>query len=194
VEELRPMVDAVHGRGKKVAAHSSGGGARNAALAGCDTIEHGWRVDRAAAEAMLPGTALVTTLSVLASFRTFAATVGLNWSAITWDLQLESASAAVRAAREAGVRIAAGSDFGGGSVRAGHLAWEVELLVLAGLTPLEALAAATWVGGQVLGVPNAGTLNVGGAADLFLVHGDPLSEPGALWRVWMVFREGERVA
>jgi len=85
-----------------------------------------------------------------------------------------------------GVRIAAGTDFGGGSLRANQLAWEVESLVAAGLEPWEALAAATWRGGELLGEPDAGDLRDGGPADFVLVHGDPLSDPTALWRVWRV--------
>nr|MBA3795946.1 amidohydrolase [Chloroflexota bacterium] len=64
--------------------------------------------------------------------------------------------------------------------------WEVESLVAAGLEPWEGLAAATWRGGQLLGEPDAGTIRDGGPADFFLVHGDPLSDPTALWRVWKV--------
>jgi imidazolonepropionase-like amidohydrolase len=89
-----------------------------------------------------------------------------------------------RVARRAGVAIAAGTDFGGGSPRANHLAWEVESLVRAGLEPSDALAAATWRGGELLGEPDAGALREGGRASFFLVHGDPLSDPRALWRVW----------
>ena len=81
-------------------------------------------------------------------------------------------------------RGAGGSDFGGGSVRAGHLAWEVEALVDCGLAPWEALAAVTWRGGDLLREAGAGRVTVGGPADFFLVHGDPLRDPGALWRVW----------
>jgi len=94
----------------------------------------------------------------------------------------------------AGVRIATGSDFGGGSVRPGHLAWEVEMLVRAGLEAHEALASATWIGGELLGLPDAGMIETGGPADVVLVHGDPLSDPAALWRVWRVYHRGERVS
>ena len=87
-------------------------------------------------------------------------------------------------ARAAGVAICAGTDFGGGSARANQLAWEVESLVAAGLEPWEALGAATWRGGELLGEQDAGTLREGGPARFFLVHGDPLSDPQALWRVW----------
>jgi imidazolonepropionase-like amidohydrolase len=92
----------------------------------------------------------------------------------------------VRLARHAGVAIAAGTDFGGGSLRANQLAWEVESLVAAGLEPWEALGAATWRGGELLDEASAGVIAEGGPADFFLVHGDPLSEPAALWRVWRV--------
>lgn len=88
--------------------------------------------------------------------------------------------------RDAALRSAGGTDFGGGSLRANQLAWEVEALVGAGLEPWEALAAATWRGGELLGESGAGSIVEGGAADFFLVHGDPLSDPAALWRVWRV--------
>jgi imidazolonepropionase-like amidohydrolase len=82
--------------------------------------------------------------------------------------------------------MAAGTDFGGGSLRANQLAWEVECLVEAGLEPWQALAAATRVGGELLGEPNAGRITVGGPSDFFLVHGNPLEDPSALWRVWQI--------
>jgi len=195
VDELRPMVEAVHARGAKVAAHSQFAGAENAARAGIDSLEHGFGVDEAAARLMAKGTALVTTLSVPASTQTFATTVGGRWAEQKPERREMQARAfaAVRAAKGACVRIVTGSDFGGGSVRPGHLAWEVELLVAAGLEPFEALAAATWRGGELLG-NDAGTISSGGAADLVLVHGDPLADPAALWRVWRVYRRGVRVA
>jgi imidazolonepropionase-like amidohydrolase len=83
------------------------------------------------------------------------------------------------------VAIAAGSDFGGGSLRANQLAWEVQALVLAGVEPAVALAAATWQGGRLVRDEFAGRLVVGGPAHFSLVHGDPLVDPAALWRVWL---------
>ncbi len=69
----------------------------------------------------------------------------------------------------------------------------VEMLVRAGLEPHEALASATWIGGELLGLRDAGNLAVGGPADVVLVHGDPLADPAALWRVWRVYHRGARV-
>jgi imidazolonepropionase-like amidohydrolase len=54
-------------------------------------------------------------------------------------------------------------------------------------------ASATWIGGELLGVENAGTIREGGPAEIVLVHGDPLSDPPVLWRVWRVYHRGERV-
>jgi imidazolonepropionase-like amidohydrolase len=76
------------------------------------------------------------------------------------------------------VLICAGTDFGGGSLRANQLAWEVQTLVAAGLEPYDALAAATVNGGRLLGEPGAGVLTQGGPADFLLIHGDPLTDPG----------------
>ena len=80
--------------------------------------------------------------------------------------------------------LGAGTDFGGGWLRANQLPWEGETLVAAGLEPYDALAAATVNGGRLLGEPGAGVLEAGSPADFALVHGDPLSEPGSLWRGW----------
>src|SRR5207247_345621 len=125
-------------------------GARVGAEAGVDSIEHGMELDETVAATMHRNSvALVSTLSVLASWATFERTTRIErFTSVEGKGKLaarrEGAFAAIKAARRAGVRIAAGSDFGGGSVRAGHLAWEVELLVEAGLEPREALAAVSW--------------------------------------------------
>ena len=50
-------------------------------------------------------------------------------------------------------------------------------MVAAGIEPHLALAAATWRGGELIGIPGAGRLEVGGPAHFSLVHGDPLSDP-----------------
>jgi imidazolonepropionase-like amidohydrolase len=192
-DEVRAVVSAVHQRGGRVAAHASRlGPARVGAEAAVDSIEHGFVLDRDAAQLMAAnGVTLVSTLAVLHSQVTFlrTSTVERFRSPETPGLiasRLEGAEESVRLARAANVTIATGSDFGGGSLRANQLAWEVEALVRAGLDPWEALAAATWRGGDLLGEPNAGRLTVGAPAHFALVHGDPLSDPAALWRVWQV--------
>jgi imidazolonepropionase-like amidohydrolase len=191
--ELARVVTAVHDRGVKATAHATSlAGARVCAAAGVDSIEHGFELDGGVvADMAARGIFLVSTLAVTSSWQSFAATTDIarfteleKREAI--ETRRESGMASVRLARDAGVPIAAGTDFGGGSLRANQLPWEVECLVEAGLEPWEALAAATWRGGELLGEPLAGSIRVGGPADFFLVHGDPLSDPSALWRVWKV--------
>ena len=174
-------------------AHSSRlAGARVGAEAGVDSLEHGFELDAGVAATMASyGGAVVSTLAVMASWPTFGRTTTLPRFAseegkVRVLERLARAKESVRIAHKAGVRICAGTDFGGGSTRANQLAWEVEWLVTAGLQPWEALGAATWRGGELLGEPEAGVIREGGPADFFLVHGDPLSEPAALWRVWKV--------
>ena len=133
------------------------------------------------------GVRLVSTLCVLVSWQTFGRTTTLPRFAsdegrAKVEARRERAIDSVRIAHAAGVAISTGTDFGGGSTRANQLAWEVEQLVEAGLEPWEALASATWRGGELLGEPDAGVIREGGPGDLVLVHGDPLSDPTALWR------------
>ncbi|HEY2669491.1 MAG TPA: amidohydrolase family protein [Rugosimonospora sp.] len=193
VGEVRAVVDAAHQRGARVTAHSGLlPGARIGARAGVDSLEHGFQLDADVVDAMAAnGVAMVSTLAVLESWRSFGSTTALpRFAEPAGRAQIaarrEWAHESVRLAARAGVLIAAGTDFGGGSLRANQLAWEIECLVVAGLEPWQALAAATRNGGTLLGEPEAGVIREGGPADFVLVHGDPLSDPAAMWRVWLV--------
>ena len=195
--EVARVVELAHRRGARVTAHSGDlPGAREAVRGGVDAVEHGDELDaELAGEMAARGTFLVSTLAVFHSWTSFARTTTIPRFAgdegrARIAARLERAEESTRLAHRAGVRIATGTDFGGGSLRANQLAWEVEALVRAGLEPWEALAAATWRGGELLGEPAAGAIAEGGPADFFLVHGDPLSDPSALWRVWRVAWEG----
>ena len=193
VAEIERVVAAVHARGARVTAHSGRiDGARKGVAGGVDALEHGFELDDDVAREMArQGTFLVSTLAVFRSWETFGTTTTIDRftgpeGRARIAARRERAEDSARIAHRAGVRIATGTDFGGGSTRANQLAWEVESLVAAGLQPWEALAAATWRGGELLGEPDAGVLRDGGPADFFLVHGDPLSDPASLWRVWRV--------
>ena len=191
--EVARVVAAAHERGAKVTAHAGRlSGTRVCAEAGVDCIEHGFEIDGDCARLIAEkGIAVVSTLTVIKSWQTFARTTTIDRFtgpeakrrvAERWD----AARASIKLAHDAGVLLGAGTDFGGGSARANQLAWEVEALVESGLEPWQALAAVTWKAGEILGEPEAGQIREGGHADFFLVHGDPLSDPSALWRVWRV--------
>ena len=146
---------------RKVTAHSGRlSGARAGVAGGVDAIEHGFELDAdVAADMAGRGTVLVSTLAVMRSWLTFGRTTTLPRFATAdgrraIEARLERAVESVQLARRAGVAIAAGTDFGGGSLRANQLAWEVESLVAAGMEPWEALGAATWRGGELLGEPD----------------------------------------
>ena len=191
-DEVQTVTTMAHARGAKVTAHASRlSGAAAGVLGGVDSIEHGEELDAdVCAEMVRRGTFLVSTLSVYASWAAFASTTAVPryttepFAERVGERQ-ERARASVSLAHRVGVKIVAGTDFGGGSMRAGHLAGEVELLVQAGLEPWEALAAATWRGGELMG-NDAGVLREGGPADFLIVHGNPLESASALWRLWWV--------
>ena len=191
--EVGRVVGAVRARGARVTAHATSlPGARACAEAGVDSIEHGFELDADVTRLMADrGVALVTTMTVLKSWLTFSTTTAIPRFAGPGSRtgildRLEQARHSVRLAHAAGVAIVGGTDFGGGSARANQLPWEVECLVEAGLEPWQALAAVTWRGGDLLGEPEAGVIREGGPADFSLVHGDPLTDPTALWRIWRV--------
>jgi imidazolonepropionase-like amidohydrolase len=191
--EVARVVETAHARGTRVTAHASDlAGATAAVNGGVDSVEHGDELDAdLCTEMARRGTFLVSTLGVFHSWLTFGKTTTIERFASDEgrrkiEARLERAEESTRLARAAGVAIACGTDFGGGSLRANQLAWEVEALVGSGLEPWEALAAATWRGGDLLGEAGAGVIRQGGPADFFLAHGDPLSDPAALWRVWQV--------
>ncbi len=105
---------------------------------------------------------------------------------------LAEGAASMRAAQRAGVKIALGSDM---SLATGL---EIERMVEHGLTPAQALAAATGTAAAALGLGDRlGTVTEGKLADLIVVDGDPLASPALLsgpGRIWLVLQQGVPVA
>ena len=97
--------------------------------------------------------------------------------------------------RGAKITILAGTDAGNPGIAHGaSLHRELELLVLAGLSTQEALAAATSVPAMVFGLSDRGRIRVGARADLLLVKGDPTQDIRATRAITAVWREGRRIA
>lgn len=197
--ELRTLVEEAARAERIVAAHCHGKAGIMAALrAGVHTIEHGTYLDAEAAAAIKDaGAILVTTRSVKVRMMAYAQRVGLPdyaWQKLqaTADIHRQ----AIELAIQMDVPIAAGTD----SLTSGPdsaLAWgqhglEPVLLVEAGMTPLQAIAACTADAPRTLGpqAPKAGRIEVGFDADLCGLDADPvadikvLNQPEHITHVW----------
>jgi imidazolonepropionase-like amidohydrolase len=201
--EVATAVDEAHRLGVRVAAHAEGlAGTEIAVAAGIDTIEHGMYLNQRPdllARMAEQGQVLVPTLSC------FYGVAGLDesdghapptWSPLLVELarhHLEQAGLTLTAAHQAGVKIALGHDWNPffDSAR------ELVRMVDRGLPGMDALVAATATGAAALGLDELGTVQPGKLADLVVVDGDPLADPGVLRRrerIWLVIQLGEPVA
>jgi imidazolonepropionase-like amidohydrolase len=205
-EELTAVIDEAHRMGLRVCAHAEGlDGCAAAIQYGVDTIEHGMYLNRRPdlLEAMASaGQFLVPTLSgyyemaglgdVIDPSQAQAASQMPPMLAELAHHNLVGGAATMLAARQAGVKIALGSDVSLGAGR------EILRMVHHGLTPVEAMTAATKTAAEALGLAeHIGTVAEGKLADLVIVDGDPLAEPGLLadlGRIWLVLQLGVPVA
>jgi imidazolonepropionase-like amidohydrolase len=195
-EELAAVVDEAHRLGFAVASHAEGlDGIRLSVEVGVDTLEHGEMAfrDPSLLDTMAEhGTTLVPTLCV---FDAVADPDGPfpDWMRERARFLGESARKTVAAARRAGVTLAMGADAG----PHGANAREIVLLVEAGLSPLDAIVAATSAAARTCGTADVvGTVEQGKAADLLVVDGNPLVEPRLFLdpeRFWLVLKDGEPV-
>jgi imidazolonepropionase-like amidohydrolase len=108
--------------------------------------------------------------------------------------RLERALASVRALHEGGVEILAGSDAPNpGTAHGASLHHELELLVRAGLSPTEALRAATAAPARRFGLADRGRIAPGQRADLLLVSGDPTADIRATRAIERIWKNGAAV-
>jgi imidazolonepropionase-like amidohydrolase len=195
LEEMKAIVADAHRLGRKVAAHAHGAeGIRWAAEAGVDSVEHGSYIDDAAIAAMKEhGTYLVPTLYLG------------DWMIDNAGLThlppplLAKAKDVIPAARKniahafsSGVKVAFGTD--AAVYPHGLNAHEFAVMVRLGLTPLQAIQAATVNAADLLGWSGkVGSLEPGAWADIVAVDGDPLKDVSTLERVKFVMKGGEVV-
>jgi len=179
-EEIAVMVYEAAQHGKTCMAHAQATqGIKNAVIAGVESIEHGiFLDDEVIAEMKARGTFLVPTLhaprGVLIREEENPGSVlpqSLRKTHEIIDVHRES----IRAAREAGVRIAMGTDAGVG--KHGTNAEELQYLCEIGMSPMEAIVATTRVASDCIHrSDDVGTLEAGKFADLLVIDGDPLDD------------------
>jgi imidazolonepropionase-like amidohydrolase len=179
-EELRAGVEEATRAGRRVAAHAHGAeGMKNAIRAGVHSIEHGTLLDDEAIDLFLThGTFLVPTLSAIQSGCEMGRAHGMPDDAVRKCAVLgEEQKKTFRKALKAGVRIAMGTDAGTPFNPHGRNAQELRRMVAFGMTPMQAIEAATHSAATLLGLEHEiGTIETGKEADLLLVNGNPLDD------------------
>ena len=174
-EEIEAVVDESHRLGRRIMCHALGGpGLRAAVEAGVDSVEHGAYLDED--PDLLPLMAerdvcFIPTFSVYVYHAERGTPHGRARAAGLRSHHVRS----LQMALEAGVRVVAGTDAGGWVH--GNNAQEISCLVDAGMTPAQAIVAATGGAARCLGLDaDLGTVEAGKRADLVLVEGDPLGD------------------
>ncbi len=199
-ETMKALIEESHWHGRTVTAHCYGGdGASWALEAGIDGIEHGFYLTDEQLQHMAEhGTVLCPTLSVVGRFREHGAKALPANSPSYLDAWRQKAIAnawkTAGRAHELGVKIICGTDAAMPYVTHGGNAYELEMLVESGLTPTEALVAATSGAAAGIAFPEVGSVAPEHFADLVWVDGDPLSDVRILQqidRIGLVIKGGE---
>lgn len=189
LEELKACADEAHRRGIKVATHCHGDTAVNAAIdAGIDCVEHGFMITDDTIQRMVDtGTFLVSTTALTENWDVSQQPPALRAKA---EEVFPKAKESLSRAIAAGVKIATGSD--APAIFHGRNAEEIVVLVKRGMTPLQALQAATIRGAELIDrEADLGRLAPGKLADIVGVPGSPLEDITATQRVGFVMKDGK---
>jgi imidazolonepropionase-like amidohydrolase len=192
--EIAAIVNEAHHLGLRVMSHAQDSESVIAsARAGVDSVEHAWLAAEVAIEAIAAaGAVLVPTLVVTDVNRTLPGLTPVQRA--RQDLIEGTHRASCEAAIRLGVPIVAGTDTGEVGVTADMVWREVALIRDHGASPMAAVKAATSVAARLLGIDRSvGTIEVGKAADLILVAGDPLADLRRLAEPAMVVQAGRVV-
>jgi hypothetical protein len=193
-QELRDFVQLAHNRGRRVMVHANGEQpVRDAVLAGCDSIEHGYFMDRDNLELMAEKQVVwVPTAVVMQSFARIAAMGGDGMNSGVVERTLEDQLRQMSLGRQLGVPMAMGTDAGCMGVFHGRsMAEELQLFVQAGFSLAEALHCATLAGARLLDLEHRlGMLAVGRPASFLVVEGGPATLPDQLGSIKARYKDG----
>ena len=190
---LQALIDETHKLGKKAGCHVYGGeGQKNAIVAGCDTIEHGFglnqeQIDMMAAKGLYYDPTLVRYTEPYMDDVDEKATGGKFRMIPIFE------KAVTMAAATKGIQVMVGSGVDGATFAHGTQALEFEALVRhGGLTPVRALQSGTMINAKALGWQDQiGSVDKGKYADLVAVSGDPTADITELQRVNFVMKGGK---
>ena len=179
--EVRAMVEEAAARHLSVAAHAQGlKGTKNAVRWGVSMIEHGVFLDEALCEQIIKQNVLLTpTLTITCKFALEGEKSGSPpWAVEKAKRVMDDHIASFQLAHRMGVPMGAGTDFSGAPMLPhGQNAYELEMMVSSGCSPMEAIQAATEVNSRILGMEEQiGTIEPGKFADIIIVNGDPLAD------------------
>jgi imidazolonepropionase-like amidohydrolase len=182
--ELAAGMEEARRAGRRVAAHAHGAeGMKNAIRGGAHSIEHATLLDDEAAGLMREyGVFMVPTLSALATTVDCGLACGIPQPAVMKAKTMRAKhEASFKQAHRSGIHIALGTDAGTPFNHHGENAQELERMVALGMSPMDAILAATASAARLLGIEHiVGTIEVGKMADLLLVEGDPLKRISVL--------------
>ncbi len=187
-EEFHAIVDETHREGHKVAAHANGlEGVHNAVAAGVDSVEHGCYIADDDMKAMVAhGIWYVPTLYIFVYAENIRQASGFPG----WQGGVQIHAETFRRALNARVKIAFGTDVGGFEWTI-NPAKEFPLMVKYGMTPAQAVHAATVSGAELMDMSSqVGSVEPGKLADLTAVSGDPLADIDVLENVNFVMKSG----
>jgi imidazolonepropionase-like amidohydrolase len=180
VEEIKSVCEEANHVHKSVASHAHGpNGIMNAILGGVKSIEHGSIQTKETVKAMVEhGVFQVPTLTASWNIVQKGTAAGIpDWAVAKAKEIADYPPKSLMLCYRAGVKVAAGTDAGTPFNRHGENAKELELMVAAGLKPIEAITCATKIGAEAcyLGA-KTGTVEKGKWADLIVVDGDPTAD------------------
>ena len=197
IDELKAVVEEAHKAGRKVCTHCHGTqGAKNAVIAGIDSIEHATILDEEVIEMFIKnGTYIVPTLVAPYYIVKYGVESGIPKQAVDKAKEIiEKHFKSFNMAYKAGVKIAMGTDAGTPFNLHGESAYELYLMTEAGMSTMDAIVTATKVSSKLIGVEDKfGTLETEKYADFIVLSENPVKNIKTIQKPVAVYKKGNLV-